>query len=94
MTNKEECHKRRNKLAQDQEKHAKAKALDAERKRAARAATTKSDGSSNEVRRLEKALQEALEAGDQREKAARQDALLFKVSHQDVSRAEVDPTLA
>ena len=60
MTAKERSLRKRNKLAQDPEKHAKTKAKDAARKRAAWAATTTSDGRSNEERHLIKALQEAL----------------------------------
>ena len=59
------------------------KARDADRKKVARAEV---QGKSNEVRRLEKALQEAREAGDRKEKEARQEISLFRVSHQDVSR--------
>ena len=86
MTNKERCAKRRNKSTLDPEKHVKTKADDAERKRKARATTTPSGDNSNEVRRLKKALQEAIADGDRREKEARDCANIFMVSHQDASR--------
>jgi len=54
MTNKEKCQNRRDKLAPDQEKLAKARDSDAARKRRARAAAKESSGKSNEVRRLER----------------------------------------
>ena len=60
MTNAERSRKRRAKRAQDPERHAKAKAHDAERKRRARAGVNKSLGKSNEVKQLEKFYQEKL----------------------------------
>ena len=77
MTNAEECRNRRNKLAQDPEKHVKAKARDAERKRVAKE-SNESSGKANELKRLEKALREAKLEGKRKEKAALQRAKEYK----------------
>ena len=77
MTNAERSLRRRNKLAQDPEKHAKAKARDTERKQGAKD-INESSGKANELRRLEKALREALQEGERKEKAALQRARKYK----------------